>query len=98
VIMVLDPGRVDADLAAGVLACPRCPGVLRPWSWAAVRRVRQLDGAMLTVRPCRAPLLVVSRHPGAAALRLPASAGRRGRRRRRAGGQGIRARLSQYRR
>jgi hypothetical protein len=54
VIMVLDPGRVDADLAAGVLACPRCPGVLRPWSWATVRRVRQLDGAMLAVRPRRA--------------------------------------------
>lgn len=53
-IMVLDAGRVDADLAAGALACPRCPGVLRPWSWAAVRRVRQLDGAMLAVRPRRA--------------------------------------------
>ena len=53
-IMVLDPGRVDADLAAGVLACPRCPGMLRAWSWAAVRRVRQLDGAMLVVRPRRA--------------------------------------------
>ena len=53
-IMVLDSGRVDADLAAGVLACPRCPGVLRPWSWATVRRVRQLDGAMRAVRPRRA--------------------------------------------
>lgn len=41
-------------MAAGVLACPRCPGVLRPWSWAAMRRVRQLDGAMVAVRPRRA--------------------------------------------
>jgi hypothetical protein len=52
--MVLDAGRVDADLAAGTLTCPRCPGVLRRWSWAAVRRVRQLDGSMLAVRPRRA--------------------------------------------
>jgi len=54
VIMVLDAGRVDVDLAAGVLACPRFPGVLRAWSWATVRRVRELDGAMLAVRPRRA--------------------------------------------
>ena len=53
-IMVLDPGRVEGDLAAGIVACPGCPGVLRPWSWAAVRRVRQLDGVMLAVRPRRA--------------------------------------------
>ena len=53
-IMVLDAGRVDADLAPGSLACPRCAGILRPWSWAALRRVRQLDGSMLVVRPCRA--------------------------------------------
>ena len=53
-IMVLDAGRVAADLAAGTVACPRCAGVLRPWSWAVLRRVRQLDGSMLTVRPRRA--------------------------------------------
>ncbi|MEV6927596.1 hypothetical protein AB0M46_24270 [Dactylosporangium sp. NPDC051485] len=53
-IMVLDAGRADADLAAGTVTCPRCPGVLRPWSWAARRRVRRLDGSMLTVRPRRA--------------------------------------------
>jgi hypothetical protein len=92
VIMVLDAGRVDADLAAGALACPRCPGVLRPWSWAAVRRVRQLDGVMLAVRPRRARC---SSCHGTQVL-LPAgllvAAGRRGRRRRcRAGAQGIRA-------
>jgi hypothetical protein len=30
----------------GGLACPRCAGRLRPWSWAPVRRVRQLDGSV----------------------------------------------------
>jgi hypothetical protein len=54
VIMVLDDGRVGADLTRGVLACPRCAGTLRPWSWAAIRRVRQLDGSSVAVRPRRA--------------------------------------------
>jgi hypothetical protein len=54
VILVLDDGRVEADLTSGVLACPRCAGVLRPWAWAAARRVRQLDGSSLLVRPRRA--------------------------------------------
>jgi len=53
VIMVLDVGQAEADLAAGVLACPGCAGRLRPWSWAAVRRVRQLDGSHVAVRPRR---------------------------------------------
>jgi hypothetical protein len=52
--LVLDGDRVDVDLASGRLACPRCAGTLRPWSWAAVRRVRQLDGSMMVVRPRRA--------------------------------------------
>jgi transposase-like protein len=54
VIMVLDVDRAARDLAAGVLACPRCAGRLRPWSWAPARRVRQLDGSYLAVRPRRA--------------------------------------------
>jgi Domain of unknown function (DUF6431) len=54
VIMVVEPDQVEDDLAAGVLACPRCGGVLRPWSHAVTRRVRQLDGSTRTVRPRRA--------------------------------------------
>jgi hypothetical protein len=54
VIIVAEPDRVEDDLAAGVLACPRCGGVLRPWSHAATRRVRQLDGSTQAVRPRRA--------------------------------------------
>jgi hypothetical protein len=51
VIMVLDVGQAEADLAAGVLTCPRCAGRLRPWSWAPVRRIRQLDGTVVALRP-----------------------------------------------
>lgn len=53
-IMVAEPDRVDSDLAAGRLRCPRCPGTLRPWAHAAPRRVRHLDGSTRTVRPRRA--------------------------------------------
>ncbi len=53
-IMVLDAGQAEVDLAAGVLACPRCGGALRPWSWAAARPVRRLDGSIWRVRPRRA--------------------------------------------
>jgi transposase-like protein len=54
VIIVAVPDRVEDDLARGALACPRCGGVLRPWAFAAARRVRQLDGSAWTVRPRRA--------------------------------------------
>jgi len=54
VIVVLDVDRVEADLARGSIACPRCTGSLRPWSWAPARRIRQLDGSTLLVRPRRA--------------------------------------------
>jgi Domain of unknown function (DUF6431)/Homeodomain-like domain len=54
VIIVAEPGRVEDDLASGMLTCPRCGGVLRPWSHAATRRVRQLDGSTQQVRPRRA--------------------------------------------
>lgn len=53
-IMVTEPDRVDADLAAGRLRCSHCPGMLRPWAYAAPRRVRQLDGSTRTMRPRRA--------------------------------------------
>jgi transposase-like protein len=52
--MVLDADRAARDLAGGALACPRCGGVLRPWASAPVRRVRQLDGSTVVVRPRRA--------------------------------------------
>jgi hypothetical protein len=54
VIVVLDEDRAETDLAAGVIGCPRCPGSLRPWSWASARRIRQLDGSSRLVRPRRA--------------------------------------------
>jgi len=54
VIIVLDPDRVEADLAAGGLPCPCCGGSLRAWSWARGRRIRQLDGSTRLVRPRRA--------------------------------------------
>jgi hypothetical protein len=50
--MVVDVEAAEADLVAGALACPRCGGRLRPWSWAPVRRVRLLDGTA-AVRPRR---------------------------------------------
>jgi hypothetical protein len=52
VIMVVDLEAAEVDLVAGALACPRCGGRLRPWSWAPVRRIRLLDGAA-AVRPRR---------------------------------------------
>ena len=53
-IIVAEPDRVEDDLAAGALACPCCGGTLRPWSYAAARRVRQLDGSTRLARPRRA--------------------------------------------
>lgn len=54
-IMVVDAGQAETDLAAGTLRCPRCSsGRLRPWSWAAQRPVRQLDGSTVRLRPRRA--------------------------------------------
>src|SRR5262249_38559327 len=53
--MVVDAGQAETDLAAGTLRCPRCAGGrLRPWSWAAERLVRRLDGTTARVRPRRA--------------------------------------------
>jgi Domain of unknown function (DUF6431)/Homeodomain-like domain len=36
--------RLEADLAAGALACPDCGGRLSPWGFARSREVRMLDG------------------------------------------------------
>jgi len=54
VIIVAAPWRVEADLAAGQLACPRCGGRLRAWAWARTRRVRVLHADTMIVRPRRA--------------------------------------------
>jgi transposase-like protein len=54
VIMVLDVDQAEVDLAAGVLACRRCAGRLRPWSWARARWIRLLDGAVVALSPRRA--------------------------------------------
>ena len=53
-IVVLDEDQAEADLAAGMIGCPRCTGSLRPWSWASARRIRELDGSTRLVRPRRA--------------------------------------------
>jgi hypothetical protein len=67
--MVLDVDRVEADLARGSIACPRCAGSLRPWSWAPARRIRQLDGSTILVRPRRARCVSC----GSTQVLLPAS-------------------------
>jgi hypothetical protein len=54
VIIVLDTEQADIDLVAGVLTCPHCTAVLRPWSYAPARRIRQRDGSSRVVRPRRA--------------------------------------------
>lgn len=46
-----DPVRVESRLAAGLLDCPGCPGVLRPWGWA---RPRGVHGIGVVLRPRRA--------------------------------------------
>lgn len=43
-----DPERVEADLAAGLVACPRCGGRLARWSFARRRTLRGEAG------PCAA--------------------------------------------
>jgi hypothetical protein len=42
--IAVSPERVEADLAAGTLACPDCGGRLTPWGHARSRQVRMLDG------------------------------------------------------
>lgn len=46
-----DPVRVESRLAAGLVGCPGCSGVLRPWGWARPRGVHGIDGGL---RPRRA--------------------------------------------
>jgi hypothetical protein len=47
-----DPGRVEADLAGGVVGCPGCGGRLARWSFARRRTLRGEAGPVV-VRPRR---------------------------------------------
>lgn len=85
VTVEVDVDSVESRLAARQIACPLCPGVLRPWGWAVRRRVRGLDGVL---RPRRArcaacgttqvllPVTVLLRRAYAAALVIAAVLGR----------------------
>src|SRR5450631_2373165 len=50
-MIVADPQRAEATLAAGQLPCPHCGGVARAWAHARTRRIRGLPDP---VRPRRA--------------------------------------------
>ena len=47
-----DPEAVEADLAAGLVACPDCGGRLARWGFGSVRVLRTLDGVR-RLRPRR---------------------------------------------
>lgn len=53
-IQVVDVVAARRALAGRLLRCPDCGGVLAPWGHASARRVRDLDGAVVTARPDRA--------------------------------------------
>ncbi len=55
-ITVVDADAARAALAAGRLRCPEddCPGALRVWSRARVRRVARVDGTLTVFAPDRA--------------------------------------------
>jgi hypothetical protein len=52
-LMIADTDRLDADLAAGSIACG-CGGRLRPWGYGTTRRIRLLSAASVRLRPRRA--------------------------------------------
>ena len=52
-IVGTDHAAVETDLLGGLLACPDCDGVLRPWSHARVRVIRRRDGEEDRLRPRR---------------------------------------------
>jgi Domain of unknown function (DUF6431) len=53
-IEVFDTAAARIALDRRKLGCPGCGQPLRPWGHARERTVRDLDGALLTVRPDRA--------------------------------------------
>jgi len=53
-IQVFDTAAVGIALARRKLGCPDCGQPLRPWGHGRERTVRDLDGALVTVRPDRA--------------------------------------------
>lgn len=53
-IEVFDTTAARIAMARRMLGCPACDQPLRPWGHARERTIRDLDGALLTVRPDRA--------------------------------------------
>jgi hypothetical protein len=52
VFLMLDERKALDDLASGGCCCP-CGGRLRPWGYARLRLIRQLDGSHTALRPRR---------------------------------------------
>jgi len=52
-IVCADEARVEVELLGGLLRCPSCEGVLRPWAFAR-KRVLRCAGGGRTLRPRRA--------------------------------------------
>jgi hypothetical protein len=54
-VLMVDPDQkvVEQRLLSGGLNCPRCVGVLRPWSFARWRIIRGLLGEVFRFRPRR---------------------------------------------
>lgn len=53
-LLCLDPEAAAAEMAAGALACPSCPGgMLGPWGHGREREVRLLDGRADRTEPPR---------------------------------------------
>ena len=48
--LMLDERKTLHDIASGKRGCP-CGGRLRPWGYARLRRIRQLDGSDIALRP-----------------------------------------------
>jgi len=53
-IEVFDTAAARSALARRKLRCPDCGQALRPWGHARERTIRELGGALATVRPDRA--------------------------------------------
>lgn len=80
-ILVLRPERIEEDLAAGDVVCPRCDAPLRAWAWARSRHIRQVDGLVRggPASPGTVSLVPGDPRAGAGTLLAPARGQRRGR-------------------